>query len=522
MAGKYRLSTLGCKVNQYESQRIRDTLHALGFHPARGSEFADVAVVNSCAVTDGALRKSRQTVRRLARNGRTDVYVVGCGASADAERFQKMEGVTAALGHDVDIVAELRDLIGRRTPQSPARSPIAAVDDKGVTLQRPVAMVDDEWMMANDSANYARAVLQPTTSTPLDIKPGAPGHVKLGETLAERIEAFEGHERAFLKVQDGCDAFCTYCIIPRLRPVPRWKPVADAVDEARALVRTGHKEIVVTGIFLGAYGRGTALRKRFDRPRSPLAELVDALARVDGLERLRLSSLEPGDVEESLLEVLAGHKNCVPHLHLPLQSGSVEVLRRMNRQYSVDAFNEMIGRVRDSLDRPAITTDIIVGFPGETERDFEASVEVARHAQFAKIHAFPFSPRENTAAFRWKRDFVEAEIVRDRMKRLADVEGECSLGFRRRALGAVERVLVEGDKDDFDACLGERVFHGRTDRYFEMHFFADHTVRPGNIVRVRVDRVTTTRTHGTYVPMTSDRYPLSVLPDRLAMKPTPA
>ena len=150
--------------------------------------------------------------------------------------------------------------------------------------------------------------------------------------LAGRIGRFAGHQRALLKVQEGCDALCTYCIIPKLRPMLRSKPIAAAVAETRGLVRAGHKEIVVTGIFLGAYGRETALRTRFTPGRSPLADLVEALARVEGLARLRLSSLEPGDVDERLLDVLVRHENCVPHLHLPLQSGSASLLMRMNRQ----------------------------------------------------------------------------------------------------------------------------------------------------------------------------------------------
>jgi len=311
-----------------------------------------------------------------------------------------------------------------------------------------------------------------------------------------RIESFAGHQRAFLKVQDGCDAHCTYCIIPRLRSRLRSKPVEVAVAEARGLVRAGHREIVLTGIFLGAYGRTTAIRRRFPPGRSPLAVLVEALAEVEGLERLRLSSLEPGDVDGDLLEVLAGHPTCVPHLHLPLQSGSAAILRRMNRQYSRDAFGRMVERVRAALDRPSITTDIIVGFPGETEADFGATLEIARFAEFCKIHAFRFSPREGTAAARWEREFVPSAIVAERMARLAEVEGEASLAYRRRLLGLTERVIVEPQRRNF---VQGRLRHGCSDRYFSIHFEASD-VRTGDLVRVRIDRVTATRTHGTHIP----------------------
>jgi threonylcarbamoyladenosine tRNA methylthiotransferase MtaB len=330
----------------------------------------------------------------------------------------------------------------------------------------------------------------------------------------ERITSFAGHQRAFLKVQDGCDAFCSYCIIPRLRPWPRSKPIKVAVAEARDLVRAGHKEIVVTGVFLGAYGRETAVRRRWARQGSPLAALVDALARVEGLRRLRLSSLEPGDVDEALLEELSAHKNCVPHLHLPLQSGSASILRRMNRQYTVAAFVEMIQRVRAALDRPAVSTDIIVGFPGETERDFEASIDIARRVEFCKIHAFPFSPRDQTVAARWRRDFVHPNVVRDRMRRLAEVERECSFRFRRRFVGQVERVIVE-ESGTLDGQTDEwhNVRHGRSDRYFKVHFETDE-VRPGDLVSVRIDRVTPTRTHGRCLDASADSHPLHVTSTR--------
>jgi tRNA A37 methylthiotransferase MiaB len=231
-----------------------------------------------------------------------------------------------------------------------------------------------------------------------------------------------------------------------------------------------------------------------------------------------LSSLEPGDVDESLLEVLATHEQCVPHLHVPLQSGSAAVLRRMNRQYGRDEFVRLIERVNAVLDRPAITTDIIVGFPGETEKDFEATLEIARYAEFCKIHAFPFSPREKTAAARWKRDFVPPAVVRERMRRLAELECECSLAFRRRFIGELERVIVEHSRAfDDRVCLPHNIHHGRADRYFEIHFEVGSQesgsprtdrARVGDLVAVRIDRVTPTQTHGTQVRFNADSHSL--------------
>jgi threonylcarbamoyladenosine tRNA methylthiotransferase MtaB len=273
-------------------------------------------------------------------------------------------------------------------------------------------------------------------------------------------------------------------------------------------VQSGHKEIVITGLFLGAYGRPTALRKRFAAGPSPLAELVRAVSNVEGLLRLRLSSLEPGDVEDSLLEVLATRPNCVPHLHLPLQSGSPAVLRRMNRQYTQDAFLAMIDRVRAALDQPAITTDIIVGFPGESEADFAASVDVARYARFCKIHAFPFSPREKTAAARWQDQFVPRRTVQARMRRMAAADEECSLAYRASLVGRRERVIVE---EVALAGEGTYVCSGRADRYFKIWFESSRLLKRGDVVKVRVDRVTPTRTHASGPDASRGSYSLFVL-----------
>jgi len=323
------------------------------------------------------------------------------------------------------------------------------------------------------------------------------------------IHRFDDHERAFLKVQDGCDAFCTYCIIPRLRPRLDFKPIEAAVAEAQALVRAGHREIVLTGIYLGAYGRRTAVRRRFDEDRSLLADLVDAVAQVEGLVRLRLSSLEPGDVTDELLDVLAANDCCVPHLHLPLQSGSPRILRRMNRQYTVAEYLSMAERVKSALDRPAFTTDILAGFPGETEGDFEQTLSVARQVGFCKIHSFPFSPRTHTAAARWPREFVPPATIRNRLHRLRQLEQQTARKFQEQFVGCVERVLVERSRKSEAASL----FHGRTDRYFEVHFEAGPAprLRAGDVAFVRIDRVSPRRVHGTLAAVPAREVPLPVL-----------
>jgi threonylcarbamoyladenosine tRNA methylthiotransferase MtaB len=308
-----------------------------------------------------------------------------------------------------------------------------------------------------------------------------------------------GHQRAFLKIQDGCDAYCTYCIIPTLRPRVSSKPVEDVVEEARRLVGAGHVELILTGIFMGAYGQETALRRRqiARDALTPLGRLIEGLCtRVPGLKRLRLSSLEPGDLTADLLGLMRSHAQVVPHFHLPLQSGSERVLRRMNRQYTRDDFLRMIDDVRAAFDRPAITTDIIVGFPGETEDEFRQTVDVAERSGFIHVHAFPFSPRPGTAAARWAKDFVRPDVAAERVRALREIGERQGLSFRRQFAGETVEVLAESSNASDDAHWQ----HGRTARYFAVHFQHPEGAA-GRTVRVRVDEVLPDRTVGTVVGM---------------------
>ena len=293
---------------------------------------------------------------------------------------------------------------------------------------------------------------------------------------------FKGQCRAFLKVQDGCDAYCTYCIIPKIRENVCNKDVKIVLAEAKNLVRAGHREIILTGIFLGAYGQSTARRKKWDPARKDtLSELVNAVANIDGLKRLRLSSLEPLDVTERLLEVMKKKSNIMPHLHLPLQSGSGNVLRKMARQYTIDDYMRVIERVKTAFDRPAITTDIIVGFPGETEDDFNKTLAVAKQVKFAKIHVFSFSPRTNTPAEKMARLFgrVRPAEIKRRSTALQALDDQLQADFRQSCRGLRETVIIEKTKPP----------QGRTTRYF-MVDLSDHPVaanlQKGQLVNVTI------------------------------------
>ncbi|HXE53146.1 MAG TPA: radical SAM protein, partial [Tepidisphaeraceae bacterium] len=246
-----------------------------------------------------------------------------------------------------------------------------------------------------------------------------------------------------------------------------------------------------------AYGQPTALRRRqSERAAPPLGELVEALCKkVSGLKRLRLSSLEPGDLNDDLLRVLASHEQVVPHFHLPLQTGSDAILRRMNRQYTRDAFLDMLDRVERAFDRPALTTDIIVGFPGEDDREFQRTLEVVDRARFIHIHAFPYSPRPGTAAARWTDRFIHGPVVNDRIEELNRRSLAHSLAFRSQFMGDPVNVIAESSRPGQVGDLRQ----GRCERYF-MVWFEAPLVRPGDCVRVRIEQVTPTRTVGKLLP----------------------
>lgn len=363
-------------------------------------------------------------------------------------------------------------------------------------LERFEAQVDQWLQRAHEHhakfAHLTTPVRSRTTSTPRnDITPLPLLHLPMQPGR---------HIRAEVRIQDGCDAHCTFCIIPTLRPTLRSKSVTDVVDETKRLVELGHREIVLAGIFLGAYGHETALRRRQTHAAmDPLADLLDAVAQVPGLARLRLSSLEPGDVTQALLDaMIANRPVVVPHLHLPLQSGSDAILKRMNRQYRVGDYLDMIEAANEALSDdtglpPAITTDIICGFPGESEADFLETVQVAQRVGYMHMHVFPFSPREGTAAARWTDRFVPDAVSKARVRHLIALEDDpidgLAMQWRRRFIGRTLRVILEQPESDASGIMT-----GRCDHYDRVHVATD---KPrGTICRVRITHACPTHVAG--------------------------
>ena len=506
---RYRITTLGCRVNHAEAREIESVLAGRGLHRAAPGQDADLEVVHTCTVTGSAAAKSRQAIRRACRRARS---------RRRNHHGRELSGKD--LGHTHDLVGGecepeiiVTGCFGTSDPDQAARlagSPgrvIQHTSDDGSPLTDRLARRVDRWLAGRRSRDPVRKVTQPSCPQkevlPLPVVRPAPGTTG----PASR------HIRAELKIQDGCDAWCTFCVIPRIRRPLRSKRIGDVVAEARRLVELGHREIVLTGIFIGAYGHETALRRRQARPdREPLAELLDAVAGVSGLQRLRVSSMEPGDVTPALLDAMVANAPVVvPHLHLPLQSGSDGVLARMNRQYRVGDYLEMIEQVNEALTTPeglppALSTDIICGFPGETEGDFERTVEVARRVGYLHMHVFPFSPRPQTAAARWRSAFVDPRTVRHRVRRLLDLEADprdgLSIRFRRRLAGREVRVIVEQPEAGDPPGVS-----GRCDHYVRIRL---PEARPrGVLVRARVTEVTPQRTMAEVLPA---EIPLPVVP----------
>ncbi len=456
----YRISILGCRVNHAEARDLESILIARGLTEAPDGTTADVEVVHTCSVTNTAAAKSRQASRRaqrrqnaLEQSARDGVAGVGQhlaahqsfqGPSASPSRLTFVTGCYASTNLD-----EASAIFGTAhvIPQDAG---------DGRSLAERFENRLDEWL--TDHGMPHRTTIRPATRCSSE-SCETTGDGVLPLPVVRAAADAGSHIRAEIRIQDGCDAHCTFCIIPKIRPTLRSKRIRDVVREARMLVEHGHREIVLSGIFIGAYGHETALRRNQQRKlRQPLADLLDEVAQVPGLERVRISSMEPGDMTVELLDAMVANRPVVvPHLHLPLQSGSNRILRRMNRQYTVEDYLEMIDMVNNRLSLnagdvgdplpPAITTDIICGFPGETDRDFDETLRVARQVGYLHMHVFPFSAKKGTAAARWQHHFVADDIRKQRVRRLIDLETNPGNGtaieFMRQLVGRTVRVMIE-------------------------------------------------------------------------------
>ncbi len=398
------LHNLGCKVNAYEMDFMQQMLQEKGYKIVPFDEAADIYIVNTCTVTNIADRKSRQMLHRAKkRNPDAVVVAVGCYVQTGQETLLKDAAVDLAVGNNrkKDLVEILESYLESRTV--------------------PVI----------DTIDIAHAPYEEMTL----------------KTTAE-------HTRAYIKIQDGCNQFCSYCIIPYARGRVRSRLEEDILQEARAMAQAGYREIVLTGIHISSYG--------IDRGGSELGRLLEKLSGIEGLERIRLGSLEPGIVTEEFAAAIGALPKVCPHFHLSLQSGSDTVLHRMNRRYDTAGYLEAVETLRRHYGSPAITTDVIVGFPGETEEEFVQTKDFLKRVGFYEMHIFKYSRRQGTRAAAMEGQLTEAEKS-VRSERLMTLEREMSRAYREEFLGKTETVLFE----ELVEIGGQAYWVGHTTRYLK-------------------------------------------------------
>jgi threonylcarbamoyladenosine tRNA methylthiotransferase MtaB len=383
---------LGCKVNQCDTESLATLFRERGYDIVDFDSAADVYCINTCTVTSASEKKSRQAIRRARRrNPSAVVAVVGCYAQVAPEEVAAIPGVDVVAG--ILERGRLVDLVER------------VLDGGG-----PVVEVG----RGRPSGRFEE----------LPVAAGA-----------------RARTRAFIKVQEGCDEFCSYCRVPHARGASRSRRPECVLSEVRRFVNSGYKEIVLTGIHLGAYGKDLDPLDTGDRP--GLAWLVERVHEVEGLGRVRLSSVEPLDVDEPLIRAVASLPRVAKHFHIPLQSGDNEVLVMMNRRYRTSDYERVIARIRDAISPVGITTDVMVGFPGETEERFARSFEFARRVGFTKMHVFAYSPRPGTRAARMTPQ-VDHATKHARSEAMIALGRELGFRFHKSLVGLREDVLVEG------------------------------------------------------------------------------
>ncbi len=407
---KAALHNLGCKVNAYETEAMQQMLEDAGYEIVPFREGADVYVINTCSVTNVADKKSRQMLHRAKKmNPSAVVVAAGCYVQAAGEELKKDEAVDLVIGNN-----RKKDLVE--------------------VLER----------YFNEHEG---------TDDIIDIG-------KTSEYEKLHIRKIDDHTRAFIKVQDGCNQFCSYCIIPYTRGRVRSRPMEDVVQEVEALAASGYKEIVLTGIHLSSYGADFKRTAENPEAAADLLSLIVRLDRIPGIERIRLGSLEPRIITDEFAETLAGLKSFCPHFHLSLQSGCNETLKRMNRHYTTEDYEARCEILRRYFHNPAITTDVIVGFPQETEEEFEETRQFLKRIHFYEMHIFKYSRREGTRAAVMEGQVPEPKKA-ERSDILLALEEQMSLEYRRTFLGKEEEVLLE-ERISVD---GEDYMVGHTRQY---------------------------------------------------------
>lgn len=385
---KVAFYTLGCKVNQYETEAMEELFEKRGYEIVDGNEDADIYVINTCTVTNLGDRKSRQFIRRAKKvNTNSIVAAVGCYSQVAPEEVEAIEGV--------DIVI-------------------------GTTDRNRIVDLCEEAKKKNKKINIVKSIK---------------GHKEF-ESL--NIADLKSKTRAYIKIQEGCNQFCSYCIIPYARGPIRSRDLEDILIETKRLAKAGFKEVILTGIHVTSYGK--------DFQNLTLIDVIEEISEIDGIERIRLSSIEPRFVDEEFMRRAVNSRKLCDHFHLSLQSGSDTVLKRMNRKYTTSQYKDIVNLIREYMPDAGITTDIIVGFPGETDEEFEETYNFAKDIHFSRIHVFKYSPRKGTPASRFKNQ-IHGNIKHERSERLILLGEELMRTFNENYFGKTLPVLFEeGEK----------------------------------------------------------------------------
>lgn len=428
---KVAFYTLGCKVNQYETQGIREDFSKAGFTEVEAHEVADVYVVNTCTVTHLADRKSRQTIRKMIRlNPDGIIAVTGCYAQINPDEIGGISGVKLVIG----------------------------TNEKGKILSEVLKALDDP----SEETVYKRLDYDDIWD-----------YEETGS-----IVSMESRTRAYVKVQEGCDRFCSYCIIPYARGVIRSRNPISIKKEVEDLSSKGFQEIILTGINTALYGRENGFAEKHHNDFQTLginnniagiAPLIEMLEAISGQFRIRLGSLEPNVVDSLDIKELSEYKRLCHHLHLSLQSGSDKVLKDMNRRYSRKSYQDILDVLRKIDPNYGVTTDIIVGFPGETEEDFEETLKLVEKENFCKIHIFPFSSRQGTKAAEMAKQ-IEHGVVKERVARLEIAADDSQDRFLQKNIGYRRQVLIE----DYDSECQE--YSGYSDNYIRVFIKSDFDI----------------------------------------------
>lgn len=413
--------TLGCKVNQYETEAMAELFSDAGYEICDFGEIADVYVINTCSVTGMSDRKSRQIIRRAKKNSPGSVIAVtGCYAQTSPEEVLAIEGVNLVLG-----TADRKNIVTRVEALSPKSSV------SGVT---------------NIMNNHEFENLH--------------------------IKNYSGRTRAFIKIQEGCSQFCSYCIIPYARGPVRSRDETEVLTEIERLAKNGFAEIILVGIHVASYGK--------DLGNTSLEELLAKADKIDGVRRIRLSSIEPMTLNRSFVDKIKSSKKLCPHFHISLQSGCDETLARMNRKYTTSQYKEIVEGLRESFPDVAITTDIMVGFPGETDEEFNKTLSFIRDIQFADAHVFQYSPRRGTPAARMTNQ-ISPEIKEERSKLIIQTAEKSRDAFLARHIGKTVSVL-------FEQIVRDGCFEGKTDNYINVHVRSDENLS-GTFKSVRLETI---------------------------------